>query len=1339
MADNENVTIRIRVDADTSEIDRVKRKLASLTKETEVNERNFDQLTRKTELLTKQYGSLSSLLDETTDATVKLTGATQDDTEETDKSNKSKNKLSKALDKNAKAFKSISKIISGPWKLALKGAAIETAGLLLALSSVNGMLITGQFLAKAWSATVRGMGVATANAAAAIAATIALFTQAMRQFTAAQASARYGGNFEASSTALRTVQTDAKLAVFGIQALTGAFGAASRNARVTAETVTALRGLSDFAIMSGDLEKGLAAAANFVSLLQAGKKSGGEEILSAAAEIGPEFEKAYKEVLKTGKKTNAELLDMMAKGDLAKAAGIQGTTANVSGTLMGQLKILGTEAQLMFADLGQTFITPVQEGVNEIRQILKRFLIEISASTKIFAEGDFISFIVSGVDKLATFFGRIINDYLPKTTEVVNNFKNGWGRMVDFFTSNFKKFSNGLKRFSEASSIVNKFLGGILKAFGRGFKDNFIATADLVVANRDKFLDFGKSIESLIAALFNLFQKLRAAFFDAMPTLSRIAGIFETIVNAIASIVSMLTNLPGSLGGLVAILGPLMLGMGLMGKGKGLMKAAKFIGPSAIGAGLGFGGGQLIGDWIEGDGGGVRGVIGKMVGNASNALLLPMLAFGLTNQMDKNSPMGGGKPFTRGASKYVGKATAALAIALAGYTGVNEGTKAIQRTDLTNRETPGWLSKTAGAVVGQALIPLPGVGAVMGKDMFDGWFKNQADLVSGAAGVAGGAATGALAGSMIAPGVGTLVGAVVGAVGGALLAWKNSRDAKNKAKEAGGEFAKLYGDSMKDILRGGGLRQVQRLMKEFPDTLNEVAKDAAYRDLLTEEARTKWEEQQKELNPVINQFERNLNDLTKATGKSEQEIIALAQAAEIDLGSNLMSLQDIMAETGLAVLRVGDDFDQAFTNILADATSRIKSALGIVEAPNVINEATRTVAPLLAAGTATTADLATYLETVMTQSIIAAGDDPVAAAQSVMENIGYLDPSGKFVAGHQFTTQGSQLFGLQSAFMTPEMLPIFSALQGGVTDPLVGLLGESMTSLLAGQGLAFAGGNAALMNRLAGLSYPELLNFAEQASSQTGVFGQENPTAFGFGGVSPQSQQDYIATNLEQILGDNILLQKTENQVFVDAVNALDKIFANFGIDFNSKIEGFGVAVGEDGFAGAVTRFNDAVNTLAEAIANGFGDTRSPRRTLVDTMASHASYNSMIPGSRTVTSGYRTSHLGSMSSDHAAGRAYDLIGQNLGAYQQMVKQNGGFSEFHGTGGSRHLHVVPGAGPVGDTATPSMSSASPSGTTSVSNDSYTLNVYPSNGMDEKALADLVMDRIERKQRSARERA
>lgn len=172
---------------------------------------------------------------------------------------------------------------------------------------------------------------------------------------------------------------------------------------------------------------------------------------------------------------------------------------------------------------------------------------------------------------------------------------------------------------------------------------------------------------------------------------------------------------------------------------------------------------------------------------------------------------------------------------------------------------------------------------------------------------------------------------------------------------------------------------------------------------------------------------------------------------------------------------------------------------------------------------------------------------------------------------------------------------------------------------------------------------------------------------------------------------------------------------------------------------------NDGKITITETAQGSdlFPDTRTPRRggvgdtptrrALRGTMRAHDYFNSMLTGKRFVTSSFRTNNLGSPSSDHAAGRAYDLVGQNLGQYQSMVNASGGFAEFHGVASNRHLHVVP---PMGDTYGSRRNSVS-QGTATVGQ-SVTVNVYAAPGQSETSIAKHVVAAIEERERRARER-
>jgi hypothetical protein len=137
------------------------------------------------------------------------------------------------------------------------------------------------------------------------------------------------------------------------------------------------------------------------------------------------------------------------------------------------------------------------------------------------------------------------------------------------------------------------------------------------------------------------------------------------------------------------------------------------------------------------------------------------------------------------------------------------------------------------------------------------------------------------------------------------------------------------------------------------------------------------------------------------------------------------------------------------------------------------------------------------------------------------------------------------------------------------------------------------------------------------------------------------------------------------------------------------------------------------------------------------TMAKHHSVTSRLAGKRKITSGIRSDNLGSLGSDHVNGGALDVTGQNLGAYQQMIRSSGGFAEFHGGSSNRHLHVVPGEDAIGDSPMPVAQMASaPEPSSGMGNISLVVN--PSRGMDENALARKTIQLLQRQIRSAKER-
>ena len=1268
MADQENVVIRLNSTANT---------------------RGVNQMTRSLLAMNAAGATSNSRLNA-------IGATTNQNTALINKNNKALAAAGKAFSSAGRSASFFLRVVGKVMKLALMGAALETLALAAALSSVNLLLKTGAALSRAYSATITGLGVAAANAVAGVAALVAIFTQAMRQFAAAQSSASYGGSFAGASQALRTMQADAQLAVFGLQALNSAFAAASKNARITGASVASIRGLSDFAIASGDMEKGLIAASNLVTLLQSGKGAGSAEVLNLAKELGSEFEEAYKKATASGKVSNKELLSMFASGELSKAAGIEGTAANVRGSFMGQLKTFATEFQVLFADIGQSFIGPIQRSFDQITKIFRRTVVQISGQLNLFAKGPFQNVIVAGIDKLGTFTAKLVNEYLPRTEEVLGKFGSWWTRTSNATKDMFGRMDRFLRRFSEASTEINKFFGGIFRRIGSEFGSSFENFASLAVDNKDDFQEFGRAIQDLIGAIFDLFRQIRTSFFAALPAINSIVGTLTSLIGALSTALAMLGSL-GPMSGVGSLAG--LVGLGAFGsKGR---RRNRFRGRGAAGPGF------------------VAGLATKAPMLALGASFIPSLLpqLGLGGDLASAAMIGalGGNMIKGMADKRYAAQVAAVAQQNAAIQAANKGRLPYQMQALipdpqrkvkgVGRFGPGVRFAGAGAVAAGGALATSALTAGI-----ENRFSNTAATVG--SGMLGGAAAGAAAGAILAGptlGLSVAVGAAVGAVIGGITGWMKSGEAKKQARNAGRSFAGSYVDEVTKLVQTGNIRDAEQAIAEFGTTLERVSKKVGRSSELRAAAEEEFKKRMDIVKPAVDMFNRNLRDLTTVTGLAEDQIIATAMAAEIDLSSNLLDLQEILTETGLVVGRFGQDFNNAMAMSLGKSVEAIQSKFRELEAPHVLNEAAQTFRELLEAGKVTDADRQRLLTTVYEQAALMYGRDPLAAAEFILENIGTAARPGG-----QFTTPGSVLFGKEADFFGGGGAALVQAGRSQTADDLRAIITENIISAVAaGGGVVSA---TEIQRSLEGMGLGNLIDLGRTVRNQDFLGNGLSLVRdeFGLRFETAGAQQ-----TLEKLLGlqqNSLTIAQSDSSKITQSIDGLGLILKPL----------------DD----ALAKFNKNIDKLIDAVTTG--DTYSPRRNLVSTMSKHNSLDMSIAGKRTVTSSLRNTGLGSPSSDHAFGMAYDLTGQNLGAYQAAVRAGGGFAEFHGAGGSRHLHVVPGGAPMGDTATPVMAMSQPVGSTYSSSDSYTINVYPTEGMSPTEIANAVMDRIKREQRSSRER-
>ena len=1256
----EQVTIKIDTDANTGGIDKVERKLLALAAKAKLVNAQLQAAGIKT-------GKFGDALNDLDDSAVKAGKSTQ-------KLGKDAEGAGDGFKKARKAGKGLAGFLKTTYKFTMIGAAIETAGLALALSSVNGLLATGRFFAKSYQVTLSALAKSAAIAGIALATAAASF----RQFVAAQATGRYGGDYKASSAALRGITGDARLATVGVKGLTQAFATASKNSKVTGATSGALAGLLDFAYASGDVEKSASALANIISLIQKGEGLSSSKVTGAAKEIGPEFEKTYKEMIAGGKMTSAELIKIFSSGEFAEKAGIAGSSQAVQGSLFGQFKSFLAEMLTMFSDLGAQFIEPVQYAFEEIRRIMVRTLTALSPLLSEYATGGLLEKFVDGIDAMSRFSVKFMREYVPAQEGFFKSFASFWEKVKSAFGS----FNAYLQRFSAASKIINKFLGGIIKAIGGGLKKNFEAFGESIVKNESSFLKFGDSIEKLISKIFELFSAIRIAFMEALPTLTIFANIISTIVGGVSSMIKGLSGrgFGGSLG-LLATFAPMFL----LGDGK----RAK----------------------------GARGKIGKHAKN----MLTSKLGIGIGAGIGANYALG-----AMGAPEIVKDSLTATII------GGAAGLQLASSLGKIGGATTGQMAGAGALGIGGAVLTQSAASEVSDfAYTHSGGNRYLATATGATTGALGGAAVGAILTSWLGPGAagGALVGAIIGSVVGGITGLMKDSKYKKQAKKAASEFVEAYSGIINTALSENNLATARKAFDQFGENAQKMADLQIKSGTALKEATKLFEQQSDQLEGGIKLMEARFKDLTKVSGLTTEQITKLANSAEFSLANGMMTLQDVFAATGIATQRFGDDLKNYLTDAYAEAVSNIRKQVDILNAPKVMDEVALATREKALAGILTSEDLLAFLEAGFQEQLLASDGDPTKAFQTFYENIGSRE--GRQFSYYGFDEEGNigpgvltDVFGttIRDAFFTGDNGQIMQTAFGaqGFLGSASGAAAENLVSGLAGIG--YQGGSVkditGMLNQQFAKdpeAYFELIN-----KINSGQFLIPEMVQTPHGMQINSDVNDQLRGALGEEFASNIKLQATNEALLRASIDDLSLAL----VEFNPN----------DAFSIAVDKFDQAAQKIIDELGS---DTASPRRNMLNTMGKHSAFDAQIAGNRTVTSGFRTNALGSMSSDHAAGRAYDLVGQNLGLYGQAINKAGGFAEFHGNGSARHLHVVPGNGPVGDTATPYMGAPimAPS---SSSNSTVNLVINATPNMDVNALASEVMFQIERAQRSRNER-
>jgi hypothetical protein len=587
------------------------------------------------------------------------------------------------------------------------------------------------------------------------------------------------------------------------------------------------------------------------------------------------------------------------------------------------------------------------------------------------------------------------------------------------------------------------------------------------------------------------------------------------------------------------------------------------------------------------------------------------------------------------------------------------------------------------------------------------------------AGAAAGATTGAAVGTFFAGPTGGLsiaVGAAIGAIVGGITGWIKSGEAKKKAREAGRNFAGDYADAIEEILSTNNIDDAKTALVAFDAELASFAEGQSRSKELTKEAQKVFEEERKSLEATITVMDNRIEDLGKVSNLTKNQIIELANAMEVHLGNSAIQLWEIMSVTGIAVRRFGEDFQHYITDTFASDVEQILGDVAILNAPVVKNEIAQGFVDALKAGDAGTPEFGEFLQGIQDQNLMQFGAMGADRAMVSMLGETFGAPgAAAFMPGGFFGARG-----VTPADFTDEQRTIYNQYMGRRKESYAGAAAENIFSMLAQRGKLPAG---MTVERLTNLlvknnSIQDIMNLSQRTGQGDLFFEAEGRRGIVYNNLETQLTGLFDEFNID--LGQNIKLEETNDQKMLQGI----KDFVTGTGDFKGAAN--------DVFAIAVDKFDLAVDRLPG------DDTATPRSNIVNTLGAHGRFDAMIAGKRSVMSGLRNWNLGSPSSDHASGRAYDLVGQNLGLYQMAVRASGGYAEFHGGSSGRHLHVVPGMNaPIGDTATPYMGMATvSSGGNSVTNVSMTVNAAP--GMDVNALAAEVIYRLEQETRSNNER-
>lgn len=688
------------------------------------------------------------------------------------------------------------------------------------------------------------------------------------------------------------------------------------------------------------------------------------------------------------------------------------------------------------------------------------------------------------------------------------------------------------------------------------------------------------------------------------------------------------------------------------------------------------------------------------------------------------------------------------------------------------KEAQGALS--AGAMASSMLGPMAGIG-VAGLGMAVSAHTAKGGMISGGL---GGAALGAQYGGPAGAAIGAVLGVALGGIMGSI------NGAKIKAKEAKKSVAGLFEGIVQATMSSTVLAMKREtgkgksaISKMIPDLFKNSAKMNPYtnkrvegnsssaqssnRQILQDMYKNRYKlglqmtpedlkkqlkapgtalkeyakiqkTQQEALAPIQDSYTARMKALGQITGKSEQEIVAMAQSMGVNLMDNTKDFTKVLGDLGLTMVRTKDEINAALTDIATKSLSVFDKAIAAINAPQILDETARAFHDTVKAnkGKASEEDKMKFQQDMFSQLLTATGGDTTKAIYQYQKQFG--EGGSAYSQIDEKTGKKGALYGMENlkmwdtsgnqAFMKQMM-------------PAVGQdLAKQLNARLAGQGKSIDAND--FTNKFTAMTPEEQRKVMEYA--QTGFDPSKQVP-----GQNPYSSTGGPLTTLG-VLGDMGMTGLTASKFNQNAGNVKPEDIAAASKDMiaaQTKFIGDMSEVFKKNYDDKPSWYSTPPDWWNKGDTNtprggAIGDTTTSK--LATTMARHSSLDGQLSGTRTVTSSYRNYGLGSSKSDHVTGSAYDLTGQQLGAYGNLVNKTGGFAEFHGVNSSRHLHVVPGPGAIGDTAAPNTRAMPAVMTGGGDGNSYTFYVTGGANASADEIANQVMSRIKNEERAMRER-